>query len=147
MGGAHETAGASSTYEPFMWRLLTFTGWNWKCHVIIVIKTDLPGFGVPIHSGLCKQYVKSLGLTTSGFDFLCRTHPCALGQQTPPEPVMIITWHFQFHPVKRNKHNIKTKYRTWKINTKHFQTQTRPVLHNLSRMRPMIYEDLMMFYQ
>ena len=61
MGGARETALASSTYAPFTWRLLTFTGWNWKCHVIIVIKTDLSGFVVPMHSGLCEQYVKSLG--------------------------------------------------------------------------------------
>ena len=28
-------------------------------HVIIVIKTDLSGFVVPMHSGLCEQYVKS----------------------------------------------------------------------------------------
>ena len=49
-------------YAPFTWRLLTFKGWNWKCHVIIVIKTDLSGFVVPMHSGLCEQYVKSLGL-------------------------------------------------------------------------------------
>ena len=61
MGGARETALASSTYAPFTRRLLTFTGWNWKCHVIIVIKTDLSGFVVPMHSGLCEQYVKSLG--------------------------------------------------------------------------------------
>ena len=62
MGGARETALASSTNAPFTWRLLTFTGWNWKCHVIIVIKTELSGFVVPMHSGLCKQHVKSLGL-------------------------------------------------------------------------------------
>ena len=62
MGGARETALASSTYAPFTRRLLTFTGWNWKYHVIIVIKTDLSGFVVPMHSGLCEQYVKSLGL-------------------------------------------------------------------------------------
>ena len=59
MGGARVTALASSTYAPFTWRLLTFTGWNWKCLVIIVIKTDLSGFVVPMHSGLCEQYVKS----------------------------------------------------------------------------------------
>ena len=38
---------------------------------------------------LCEQYVKSLGLTPSGFDFLFRTRPRALRQQTPPEPVLI----------------------------------------------------------
>ena len=27
-----------------------------------MIKTDLSGFVVPMHSGLCEQYVKSLGL-------------------------------------------------------------------------------------
>ena len=74
-----------STYAPITWRLLAFTEWNLKCHVIIVIKTDLWGFVVPMHSGLCEQYIKSLGLTPSGFDFLFRTCPRALGQQTPPE--------------------------------------------------------------
>ena len=64
-------------------------GWNWKYHAIIVIKTDLSGFVVPMHSGLGEQYVKSLGLTSSGIDFLFRTRPRALGQQTPPEPVLI----------------------------------------------------------
>ena len=32
-------------------------GWNWKFHVIIVIKTDLSGFAVTMHSGLCQQHV------------------------------------------------------------------------------------------
>ena len=50
----------SSRREPeirffFKRRIQTFTGWNWNCHVIIVIKTDLPVFVVIIHSGLCKQ--------------------------------------------------------------------------------------------
>ena len=89
IGGARETALASSIPAPFTWRLLTFTGWNWKCHVEIVIKTDLSGFVVQMHSGLCGQYVKSLGLTPSGFDFLFHTRPRAFGQQTPPEPVLI----------------------------------------------------------
>ena len=42
-----------------------------------------------MHSGLCEQYVKSLGLSASGFDFLLRTPPRALWQQTPPELVQI----------------------------------------------------------
>ena len=42
-----------------------------------------------MHTGLCEQYVKSLGLTPSGFDFLFRTRPHALGQQTRPEQVLI----------------------------------------------------------
>ena len=84
MGGARETALASSTYAPFTWRLLTFTGWNWKCHIIIGIKTDLSGFFVPKHLGLCEQYVKSLGLTPSGFDFLFRTYgPSCIGTTNP----------------------------------------------------------------
>ena len=61
-------------------------GRNWKCHVIIVIRTDLSGFVVTMHSGLCEQYVKSLGLT-SGFDLLFRNRPRALWQETPPELV------------------------------------------------------------
>ena len=52
MGVARETALASSTIIVFKWRILTFTGRNWKCHVIIVIKTDLSGFVVTMHSGL-----------------------------------------------------------------------------------------------
>ena len=82
----------SSRFEhisAFKRRLLTLTGWNLKCHVIIVIKTDLSGFVVPMHSGLCEQYIKSLGLTPSGFDFLFCACPHTLGQQTPPEPVLI----------------------------------------------------------
>ena len=62
---------------------------NWKCLVIIVIKTDLSGFVVPMHSGLCEQYIKPLGLRPPGFDFLFFTRPRALGQQSPPEPVLI----------------------------------------------------------
>ena len=54
-----------------------------------MIKTDLPGFVVAMHSGLCEQYVKSLGITPSGFDYLFHRGPRALGQQTPPEPVLI----------------------------------------------------------
>ena len=57
--------------------------------VIAVIKTDLSGSAATIHSGLCEQYVKSFGLKPSGLDFLFRTHPRALWQQTPPEPVLI----------------------------------------------------------
>ena len=34
-----------------------------------MIKADLSGFVVPMHSGLCEQHVKSLPLTPSGFDF------------------------------------------------------------------------------
>ena len=35
-----------------------------------MIKTDLSGFVVTMHSGLCKQYIQSLSLTASGLDFL-----------------------------------------------------------------------------
>ena len=49
----------------------------------------MEGFVVTMHSDLCEQYVKSLGVTPSGFDFLFRTRPRALWQQTPPEPVLI----------------------------------------------------------
>ena len=48
-----------------------------------MIKTDRSGFVVTMHSGLCEQYVKSLGLSPSGFDFLFRTRPRTLWQQTP----------------------------------------------------------------
>ena len=35
-----------------------------------MIKSNLSGFVVTMHSGLCEQYVQSLGLTASGLDFL-----------------------------------------------------------------------------
>ena len=54
-----------------------------------MIKTNLSGFVVTMHSGFCEQYAKSLGLTPSGFDFLFRMRPHAVCQQTPPEPVLI----------------------------------------------------------
>ena len=54
-----------------------------------MIKTDLSGFVVTMHSGLCEQNVQSLGLTASGLDFLLRSRPRALWQQIPPEPVLI----------------------------------------------------------
>ena len=80
MGVACVRLSLRARYWYFKWRILTFTGRNWECHVIIVIKTDLSGFVVTMHSGLCEQHVKSLGLTPSGFDFLFRTHPRALWQ-------------------------------------------------------------------
>ena len=49
----------------------------------------MSGIVVTMHSGLCEQYIKYLGLSASGFDFLIRTHPRALWQPTPPEPVLI----------------------------------------------------------
>ena len=54
MGGVSETALASSTYAPFTWRLLTFTEWNWKCHVIILIKTGSGGVCCPNALGLVR---------------------------------------------------------------------------------------------
>ena len=53
----------------------------------VVIKTDLSGLVVTMHSGLCDQYVKSLELPPSGFDFLFRTRLRALWH--PPKPVLI----------------------------------------------------------
>ena len=75
--------GSRLEHRAHMWRWLTFMGWNWKFHVIIVIKTDLSGFVVPMHSGLCEQYVKSLGLTSLGFDFLFRTRLQCTGKTNP----------------------------------------------------------------
>ena len=47
-----------------------------------MIKTDMSGFGVTMHSGLSKQYVK--------FDVLFRTRPRALWQQTHAESNSIL---------------------------------------------------------
>ena len=54
-----------------------------KSHVITVTRTDLSRFVVIMHSGVCEQYVKFLGLSASGFYFLFRTHPRALWQKKP----------------------------------------------------------------
>ena len=53
-----------------------------------MIQTDLSGFGVTMHLGLCEQYLKSLGLMA----FLFHMHPHELWQQTPPELVLILLW-------------------------------------------------------
>ena len=45
-----------------------------------------------MNSDLCDLYIKSLGLTASGFDYLIAkldTRFCALWQQTPSEPLVI----------------------------------------------------------
>ena len=42
-----------------------------------------------MHSGLNKNYIKSLGLSPSRLDFLLHTCPRAFWQQTPPELVLI----------------------------------------------------------
>ena len=69
LGVARKTALASSII------FVVEMSWNWNWHAIIVIKTDLSGFDATMYLGLCEQYVKSQGLTTSGFDFL---FACAL---------------------------------------------------------------------
>ena len=83
------TALDSSIIFVFKWWILTCTKWNWKYHVIIVVKTDLSGFVLIMHSGLCEQYVKSLGLSASEFGFLFLPRPRTLWQQNPPELVLI----------------------------------------------------------
>ena len=40
-----------------------------------MIKTDLLGFVVTMHSGLCEHYVQSQGITASGSDFHCSHAP------------------------------------------------------------------------
>ena len=56
---------------------------------MIVIQTELSGFVVTMLSGLGEQYVKSLGHSAVGLDFLFRKRPRALWKQTPPEPFLI----------------------------------------------------------
>ena len=63
--------------------------WNKKCHVIIMIKTDLLGFVVTMHSGFCEQYIKSRGLTALALRFPVCTSLHASWQQIPPEPILI----------------------------------------------------------
>ena len=44
---------------------------------------------VTSNNGLVRTVRQIPRATPSGFDFLFRTRPRALGQQTPPEPVLI----------------------------------------------------------
>ena len=52
----------------------------------MVIKTDLSGFVVTMHYGVCEQYIKAFSLSTSWFDFLLHTPSCIV---TSPEAVLI----------------------------------------------------------
>ena len=61
-----------------------------------MIKTDLSGFVVTMHSGLCEQYVKSLGLTPSGFDFLFHTRPCDNKPLQGPVSLTVFPSQFKF---------------------------------------------------
>ena len=54
-----------------------------------MIKTGSGGVCCPNALGLVRTVRQIPRATPSGFDFLFRTHPRALGQQTPPEPVLI----------------------------------------------------------
>ena len=76
----------------FKWRILAFTRLNWKCHVIILIKTHLSGFVVTMHSGLCDHYVKSLDQWASSFGFLFRTCPRALVRHTLQNPSVSLNY-------------------------------------------------------
>ena len=55
-----------------------------------MIKTDLSGFVGHNALGLVRTVRQIPPATPSGFDFLFRTRPRALWQQTPPEPVLIL---------------------------------------------------------
>ena len=79
-----------SQYSYFKWRIFTFTGR--KCHVIIVIKTDLSGFVVTMHWSFCEQCAKSIRLTPCGFDFLFRTHPRTLWQNPSKTGFNPLSW-------------------------------------------------------
>ena len=88
MGVACEMSLTWSNTFVFNMENTNIQGVKWKkCLVVIVVKTNLLGFVVIMHLGLCKQHPQSLSLIASGLDFLFRMHPHATWQQTPPEPV------------------------------------------------------------
>ena len=63
---------------------------RYKCHVIIVTKSDLSSFVARMQSGTCKHYVESqLRLPIC----LC---PHALGQQNPLEPTLSVILYMSF---------------------------------------------------
>ena len=92
------------------WRCLP---WNETCHVTIMIKTDLLGFAVTMHSGLCEQYIQFLALQSRDWDFLfVRTlHWCH--QFHSPRP-----WRYIFlsEPNHEQEINIRHCIR-WGLNT------------------------------
>ena len=83
MGGARERSLASSTYAPYTWRLLTFMGWNWKCHVIIVIKTGSGGVCCPNALGLV-QTVRQIPRVNALGIWLPVSHPPSCIGATSP---------------------------------------------------------------
>ena len=78
MGLVRETALASSTIFVISMENTNIHKVKLKCHVIIVVMTDLSDFIVKMHSGLCERHVQSLDPTASGLDFLFRTRLRAL---------------------------------------------------------------------
>ena len=72
------------------------------------LRPVLEGFVVTMHSGLCEQYVKSLGI------WLPVSHaPSTIVTTNPDRSVLItiITWHFQFRPVNVSILHLKYDYR------------------------------------
>ena len=53
-----------------------------------MIKTDLSGFVVTVHSGFCQQYIQSRP-NSLGIGLPVHKHPRALQQQTTSGPVFI----------------------------------------------------------
>ena len=59
--------------------------------VKILIKTDLSGFVVTMHSGMCDEQILYIGLTVSELDFLSeRALDRALWEDNQPAPVLIL---------------------------------------------------------
>ena len=109
MGGARETALASSTYKPFMWRLLKFRGWNWKFHVIIVINTDLSGFVVPMRRVRQIPRADALGIllpVSHAPSCIGTTNPSRTGLNPLNQHCKIIHWE-QFVP---NNNHLRATY-------------------------------------
>ena len=75
-------------YSPFKWRILTFAGWNSKCHVIIMMNTDLR---LCCHNALVLLWTArpiSLPYIIT-IELPLHTCPQALWQQTHPVLVLI----------------------------------------------------------
>ena len=55
-------------FKHFEWGILRFTGWHSKCHVIILIKTNLSSFVVTTYLDVCEQHFQSLSVINFLFD-------------------------------------------------------------------------------
>ena len=76
------------------------------------LRPVLEGFVVPMHDVACESGSQIPRALARGIWRTVRTSPSAIGTTNPDTSVliMIITWHFQFHPVNASNLHVKGAY-------------------------------------